>query len=183
MKKISTGLLLLTALSSTTAMAEDITVGAYLGQMSGDSGLNTDVTLTPVIGAIGYNIPLQNQLSVTPEFLLGLGLSGDTVNNVSGSGINVDVDLQHFISVGAKLHYHANDQLNFFGALALAKAKYKATASANGISASATSSSDTELGFGVGVGYKVAPQMTLEGRFSIVDDVNILFAGLLYNIK
>lgn len=183
MKKFSTGLLLLTALSSTTAMAGNVVVGGYIGQMSGDSGFNTDITLTPLIGAVGYNIPLQNNFSVTPEFLLGLGLAGDTVNNVSGTGINVDYDLEHFISVGSKLHYHINDKFNVFGALALAKAKYKATASTDGISASATGSSDTEFGFGVGVGYEVVPQLTLEGRFSTIDDVDLLSAGLVYHIK
>lgn len=167
MKKICLGFILLACSISAHAqplkpMGELVFGVNYINLSSGfdnADGVDLDFNLSGIVGSVGYKIKGKDNIFIIPEVRLGTGIVKDTVTY---RGINIDVELDQFISVSVKGQFELNNQgLYFFVAPAYTNMKFSAQASANGQTKS-DSHSEWKFGLGGGLGFQVAKNAAAE---------------------
>jgi len=180
MKKILFGALVLSSSFVATASYAESS-GNWVGGISyanlSDEEDGLDISLGALVGSLGYKIDSGSGFHFIPEVRVGVGITDDTV---TAFGVNVDVELDSFLTLSVKGQYELENGIYLFAAPIYANAEFTASASQGGQSASATEDS-WEFGLGVGAGYSFNSSTSLEASYEQFDGTDVLSIGLKFD--
>ncbi|MBM7072316.1 outer membrane beta-barrel protein [Shewanella sp. 202IG2-18] len=116
-----------------------------------------DVTLGVLALSAGYEIPLAENFSITPEAQYGFGIKDDTLNiDDNGATDNVTVDVDKYYGFNLRAQYNFTPQFYAYVQPQYTKIKVEAKHKSSGAK---DYGSETKFGYGGGVGYQITPQL------------------------
>lgn len=168
MKKLLIGSLL-TVMAGTASA--DWEIGGGYAQLT-DEVKSRDITLSAIVGHIGYHSQLSEGVTLVPRFRFGFGVGDDTWDAYVPGASDVEISLDRFMSLDVKLQFQANENVYLYVMPAYANAKLSASA----LGANATEDS-WEFGGGLGVGYNFNPKASVEASYETFDGTKVLSIG------
>ncbi len=176
MNKIVLGMLL--ASGSLTAMAAGNDPSTnWVGGISYMNLSEDDISLGGIVGSLGYKIKSGDNFYIIPEVRIGTGISDDSFSEL---GVDVDVELDHFLALSLRGQFEFDNGVYLFAAPTYANAKFTASASQGSQSASVTDDS-WELGIGGGAGYSFNKTTSAEVMYEYFDGTDAISLGLKFN--
>ena len=160
-------------LLSTSVSANNWVAGGSYIDLSDDSD-NADLSLGVLALNVGYQFDIANSnWVVIPEAKLGLGIKDDEVSTFIGK---VDIEVERYMSLGARLQFNANNKVFFY--LVPSYANVKLEAESRGYS---VSDDDWEFGVGAGVGYQFTEKASADLSYEKFDDTDAIQVGFRYS--
>lgn len=123
-----------------------------------------DVDLEALYASLGYRIEVSPSFYVIPELTLATGISDDRL-------FGIDVEIDHFASLGARAQYEFESGLYLYGMLAWGDLE---------LDSSVGSGSTDEVGGGVGIGYDFNERFGSEFSYGIFDETDVFQLGLKF---
>lgn len=123
-----------------------------------------DIALEALYASVGYRIEASPNFYVIPELTFGTGISDDRL-------FGLDVEVDHFVSLGARAQYEFESGLYLYGTLAWGSLE---------IDSNAGSGSADEVGAGAGIGYDFSERVGAEFSYGVFDESDVLQLGLKF---
>lgn len=156
LKKVCLGV----ALLSMSAVAS-----AQIEATAGYSSLDLDeVTLGALVAGVGYRIPLNEAVSLTPGARIGFGIADDSIGNT-------DYELDSFYGLQMRAQF---DTQNGFYLFALPSYSKLEMGVSGGLWGDDSWESDWEFGIGAGAGFKFSDFAGIEASFEKIDEADML---------
>lgn len=179
-RKVALGLVLLSC-SWMTVSAEQSPANSWVGGIGvinfSDEEGDLDISVSGLVGSLGYTIESGNNFYFLPEFRFGVGLGDDSV---SAPGVDAKVELDRFLALSLRGQYEFYNGLYLFAAPSYANAKFTATATT--AFGSASSSDDSwEFGIGGGIGYQVIDKLSAELSYEQFDGTDTFGIGIKFD--
>ena len=169
MKKLLIGSTLTVIAGTASAKWE---IGASYAQLK-DEIISREITLGAIVGHVGYQHQLSENLTLVPRFRVGFGVKDDTWDAYVPGASDVDISLDRFVSLDVKIQFRANENIYLYLMPAYANAKLSASA----LSSSASEDS-WEFGGGAGIGYSFSPKVSVEASYETFDGTDVLSLGV-----
>lgn len=133
---------------------------------------NNGITLGALVGSFGVEIPINDSLSIIPEFRGGVGVKNDTVEGVK-------IELESVLSAVVRFEVLLTESFYLHVSPSYGRYQAKASASFAGVSAFVRDSS-YDFGIGGGLGFRIGPHFSLEAGYENIDGLDVIQIGSRY---
>ena len=139
-----------------------------IGYLHADIG---DFDLGAIVGSLGYEFNLSDEVTITPEARIGFGVRDDNFGNIG------DVELSRLYGAATRVSYNAPAGLYVFGQASYVNYEFKASLRDFNQS---NKEDSWRFGFGAGIGYYFTERVGLEASYENVDSENFFTGSLRF---